>query len=97
MTTPNTTTAEATDVVSWDGVTIPERVRNRTSVALTVGASLRAHHPQRPGCYLRTSRDRQGDERSIGLQLDDAEARRIALGWASFTEIYRENDTSAFK
>jgi hypothetical protein len=97
MTSPSTTAAESTDVVSWDGVTIPEHVRNRTSVALAVGGSLRAYLPQHPGCYLRTSRDRQGDEKSIGLQLKDAEARRIALGWVPFAEVYRENDTSAFK
>ncbi|WP_433918937.1 recombinase family protein [Streptomyces canus] len=78
-------------------MTIPERVRNRTSVALAIGGPLGAHIPRRPGCYLRTSRDRQGDEKSIGLQLDDAEARRTGLGWASFSEVYRENDTSAFK
>ncbi|MEU0646445.1 recombinase family protein [Streptomyces umbrinus] len=46
---------------------------------------------------MRTSRDRQGDEKSLGLQLDDAEAKRVALGWTSFAEVYRENDTSAFK
>ncbi|WP_371548576.1 recombinase family protein [Streptomyces sp. NBC_00554] len=97
MTTLGSTPTARTDVVSWDGVTIPERVRNRTSVALTVGVSLRAYVPQRPGCYLRTSQDRQGDEKSIGIQLNDAEARRIALSWAPFAGVYRENDTSAFK
>jgi hypothetical protein len=97
MTTRDTTPSEAVDVSSWDGVAIPERVRNRTSVAIAVGGSLSTYVPRRPGCYLRTSRDRQGDERSIGLQLDDAEAKRTALGWAPFTEMYRENDTSAFK
>jgi DNA invertase Pin-like site-specific DNA recombinase len=97
MTTFNATATQGADVASWDGVTIPERVRNRTLVALAVGGSLRAYVPQRPGCYLRTSRDRQGDEKSIALQLDDAEARRIAQHWAPFAEIYRENDTSAFK
>jgi hypothetical protein len=97
MTTRGTTPPEAVDVASWDGVTIPERVRNRTSVAIAVGGSLSTYVPRRPGCYLRTSRDRQGDERSIGLQFDDAEAKRTALGWAPFTEMYRENDTSAFK
>lgn len=97
MTMLSTTATDEGEAVSWDGVTIPERVRNRTSVALAVGGSLRASIPQRPGCYLRTSRDRHGDEKSIGLQLEDAEAKRIALRWAPFTEVYRENDTSAFK
>ncbi|TPQ20357.1 recombinase family protein [Streptomyces sporangiiformans] len=97
MTTFGATAAEGVDAVSWDGVTIPERVRNSTSVALAVGGSLRAYVPQRPGCYLRTSRDRQGDEKSIGLQLDDAGAKLTALGWAPFAEVYRENDTSAFR
>lgn len=97
MTTPSTTATEGVDVTSWDEVTIPERVRNRTSVALAVGGPLGAYIPRRPGCYLRTSRDRQGDEKSIGLQLDDAEAKRSALGWAPFAGVYRENDTSAFK
>ncbi|WP_274559652.1 recombinase family protein [Streptomyces spiramyceticus] len=82
---------------SWDGVVIPERVRNRTSVALAVGDSLRRYVPQRPGCYLRTSCDRRGNEKGIDLQLQDAELKRIDLGWGLFTEVYRENDTRAFK
>lgn len=65
MTTFDATATEGADVASWDGVTIPERVRNRTLVALAVGGSLRGYVPQRPGCYLRTSRDRQGDEKTI--------------------------------
>ncbi|MEU5347500.1 recombinase family protein [Streptomyces sp. NPDC020766] len=97
MTMFSAAATEGAAVASWDGVTIPERVRNRTSVALAVGDDVRAHIPQRPGCYLRTSRDRQGDEKGLDLQFDDAEAKRIALGWAPFVESYRENDTSAFR
>ncbi|MBT2398598.1 recombinase family protein [Streptomyces sp. ISL-100] len=82
---------------SWDGIVIPERVRNRTSVALAVGDSLREYVPQRPGCYLRTSFDRHGIEKGIDLQLRDTEQKRINLAWGSFAEVYRENDTGAFK
>ncbi|MEW2484933.1 recombinase family protein [Streptomyces sp. NPDC048411] len=80
-----------------EGVLIPERVRNRTSVALTIGDSLYDFVPRRPGCYLRTSYDRRGDERSLELQLHDAGLKRIRLGWGPFAETYRENDTGAFK
>ncbi|WP_406495028.1 recombinase family protein [Streptomyces sp. NBC_00846] len=80
-----------------EGVLIPERVRNRTTVALSIGDSLREFVPRRPGCYLRTSYDRRGNERSLELQLHDAELKRIKLGWGPFAETYRENDTGAFK
>ncbi|MFF3607434.1 recombinase family protein [Streptomyces sp. NPDC002463] len=82
---------------SWDGVVIPERVRNRTSVALAVGDSLRRYVPQRPGCYLRTSCDRRGDEKGLDLQLQDVDRKRIDLAWGPFAQVYRENDTGAFK
>ncbi|MCM2413535.1 recombinase family protein [Streptomyces sp. RKAG290] len=76
---------------------IPERVRNRTPVALAVGDFIRDYRPRRPGAYLRTSCDRRGDERAIDLQLHDSEEKRIKLGWGPFAETYRENDTGAFK
>ncbi|WP_329622867.1 hypothetical protein OG357_22585 [Streptomyces sp. NBC_01255] len=94
-------TFDATDSTeldaSWDGVVIPERVRNRTAVALAVGDSLRRYVPQRPGCYLRTSCDRRGDEKGIDLQLQDVDRKRIDLAWGPFAQVYRENDTGAFK
>ncbi|MFF1962580.1 recombinase family protein [Streptomyces sp. NPDC058232] len=80
-----------------EGILIPERVRNRTSVTLAIGDSLSEFAPRRPGCYLRTSHDRGGDERSLELQLHDAGLKRIRLGWGPFAETYRENDTGAFK
>ena len=80
-----------------EGIRIPERVRNRTSATLALGDSLSEFAPRRPGCYLRTSHDRSGDERSLELQLHDAGLKRIRLGWGPFAETYRENDTGAFK
>lgn len=82
---------------SLDGFVIPESVRNRTPVALAVGDCIREYRPRRPGVYLRTSCDRRGDERAIDLQLHDSEGKRIRLGWGPFAEVYRENDTGAFK
>ncbi|QRX90316.1 recombinase family protein [Streptomyces noursei] len=52
---------------------------------------------KRPGAYLRISSDRFGLEAGVDRQLEDAEDSRTRLGWGSFTKIYKENDTSAFK
>ncbi|MET7732960.1 recombinase family protein [Streptomyces sp. NPDC005402] len=90
-----TTDAEADS--SWDGIVIPDRIRNRSSVALTIGESLKDFAPLRPGCYVRTSLDRHGEEKGVARQLEDAEAKRTRLHWGKFAEIYKENDTGAFK
>ncbi|MEY9927364.1 hypothetical protein ABH926_001989 [Catenulispora sp. GP43] len=89
--------ASEIELAEWDGVLIPERVRNRGSVTLSLNAALRAHKPLRPGVYLRISHDRFGNEKGVTRQLEDANWKRTDLGWGPFAKVYKENDTGAYK
>lgn len=89
--------ADDVDLAAWDGVRIPERVRNRGSLVLSLNDALREYKPTRPGVYVRISFDRFGLEKGVTRQLEDAEQKRAALGWGPFAKIYKENDTGAYK
>jgi len=89
--------ASEVELAEWDGVLIPERVRNRGSVTLSLNAALRDYKPLRPGVYLRISHDRFGNEKGVTRQLEDANWKRTDLGWGPFAKIYKENDTGAYK
>lgn len=52
--------------------------------------------PVRAGAYLRISDDRTGIEAGVGRQEQDCERAAESRGW-KLAEVYRENDTSAFK
>jgi hypothetical protein len=82
-------TADEVDLAEWDGVLIPERIRNRGLVTLSLYESLRGYTPQRPGAYLRISFDRFGHEKGVTRQLDDADWKGTSLGWGPFAKIYR--------
>jgi hypothetical protein len=88
---------EDVDLAEWDGVLIPERVRNRGSLVLSLNDALREYKPIRPGVYVRISLDRFGLEKGVTRQLEDAEQKRVALGWGPFAKVYKENDTGAYK
>ncbi|MGW2280331.1 recombinase family protein, partial [Streptomyces sp. NPDC001770] len=80
----------------WDDFVVPGHARNGR-MALNLYDELSAFVPQRPGAYLRISSDRFGLEAGVDRQHEDAEDTRARLGWRSFAQIYKENDTSAFK
>lgn len=52
--------------------------------------------PSRVGIYLRISDDRSGVEAGVMRQEEDCRRAATARGW-EVVEVYRENDTSAFK
>ena len=91
------TITDDVDLAEWDGVLIPERVRNRGSVTLSLNAALRDFKPLRPGAYLRISFDRFGREKGVTRQLEDADWKRESLGLGPFAKVYKENDTGAYK
>lgn len=71
--------ADEIDLAEWGGVLIPDRVRNRGSLVLSLNDALREYKPSRPGEYVRISFDRFGLEKGVTRQLEDAEQRRAAL------------------
>lgn len=52
--------------------------------------------PERAAIYVRISDDRDRDAEGVGRQSRDAHAHAKRLGW-HVTEVFTENDTSAFK
>ncbi|MDF3291875.1 recombinase family protein [Streptomyces silvisoli] len=80
----------------WEDFEVPAHARGG-QVTLNLYDHLAAYAPKRPGAYLRISSDRFGLEAGVDRQLEDAHDTRKRLAWGSFTKVYKENDTSAFK
>jgi hypothetical protein len=61
--------ADDIDSSEWDVALIPERVRNRGSLVLSLNDALREYKPIPPGVYVRISFDRFGLEKGVTRQL----------------------------
>lgn len=80
----------------WDDSELPAHARNGRTT-LNPYDELSAFAPKLPDAHLRISSDRFGLEAGVDRQYEDAEDTRARLGWGPFAQIYKENDTSAFK
>jgi len=80
----------------WEDFEVPPQAR-RGQITLNLYDHLAAYVPKRPGAYLRISHDRFGLEAGVDRQLEDTNDARRRLRWPDFAQVYKENDTSAFK
>ncbi|MFE5122159.1 recombinase family protein [Streptomyces sp. NPDC056669] len=108
---PTPFTANTLDLSAVSGIDDPMitqlRERGRTTT-LDLSAGYAQYVPQRPGGYLRLSMHDINEERrarkeaskrktAIERQTEDIEAKRQALGWGPFADLYIDDDTSAYK
>ena len=85
------------DLAEWDGVLMPESVRNCGLLVRSLNDALCEYKLTRPDVYVPISSHRFGLDKGVTRQLKDAEQERAALGWGPFAKIYKENDTGAYK
>ncbi|MBI0297594.1 recombinase family protein [Streptomyces sp. PRKS01-29] len=108
---PTPFTANTLDLSAVSGIDDPMitqlRERGRTTT-LDLSAGYAQYVPQRPGGYLRLSmhdinedrrarKEASGRKSAIERQTEDIEAKRQALGWGPFADLYIDDDTSAYK
>lgn len=101
-------TLDLSAVSGVDDPLIAQLRKQGRATTLDLSTGYASYVPQRPGAYLRLSKEDINEERrerkketnrktAIERQMEDVEAKRKSLGWGSFAKLYEDPDSSAYK